>query len=127
VERLRELRRAAGLSQEALAKKAGVTTSVLQCWERGRNAPRLAAAIRLAKALHCTLGQLAGTEPLPSAAVALGDTDTTVAVGAAVTLEQLETKHIRSILLCTSSLEEAAAVLGIDSSTLYRKRKRYGV
>jgi NtrC-family two-component system response regulator AlgB len=48
-------------------------------------------------------------------------------IGAAVTLEQLEAEHLRRILTTTATLEEAATVLGIDPSTLYRKRKRYGL
>lgn len=48
-------------------------------------------------------------------------------VGGAVTLEQLEEEHIRRILAKTPVLEDAAAILGIDTSTLYRKRKRYGL
>jgi NtrC-family two-component system response regulator AlgB len=48
-------------------------------------------------------------------------------VGGAVTLEQLEAEHIRRVLAHTATLEEAATVLGIDPSTLYRKRKRYGL
>jgi NtrC-family two-component system response regulator AlgB len=51
---------------------------------------------------------------------------TSMEVGGAVTLDQLEAEHIRRVLLSTATLEEAAAVLGIDPSTLYRKRKRYG-
>jgi NtrC-family two-component system response regulator AlgB len=50
-----------------------------------------------------------------------------VEVGGAVTLDQLEAEHIRRILTSTATMEEAAAVLGIDPSTLYRKRKRYGL
>ena len=48
-------------------------------------------------------------------------------VGARVTLEQLEEEHVRRILSATATIEEAAAVLGIDPSTLWRKRKRYGL
>jgi NtrC-family two-component system response regulator AlgB len=48
-------------------------------------------------------------------------------VGAAVTLEALETEHIRRVLAATSTIEEAASILGIDPSTLFRKRKRYGL
>lgn len=47
-------------------------------------------------------------------------------IGGAVTLEQLEAEHVRRVLANTPTLEEAAAVLGIDPSTLYRKRKKYG-
>jgi NtrC-family two-component system response regulator AlgB len=52
---------------------------------------------------------------------------TGVEVGAAVTLDQLEAEHIRRILTSAPTIEEAARVLGIDASTLYRKRKRYGL
>ncbi len=50
-----------------------------------------------------------------------------VEVGAAVTLDALEAEHIRRVLASTATMEEAAQVLGIDASTLYRKRKRYGL
>jgi NtrC-family two-component system response regulator AlgB len=48
-----------------------------------------------------------------------------VEVGQRVTLDELEREHLRRILLGTTSLGEAAQVLGIDPSTLYRKRKRF--
>jgi NtrC-family two-component system response regulator AlgB len=51
----------------------------------------------------------------------------TVEVGGASTLEALEKEHMRRVLASTATLEEAAARLGIDPSTLYRKRKRYGL
>jgi two-component system, NtrC family, response regulator AlgB len=50
-----------------------------------------------------------------------------VAVGGRVSLEELEAEHIRRVLTATATIEEAASVLGIDPSTLYRKRKRYGL
>jgi NtrC-family two-component system response regulator AlgB len=48
-------------------------------------------------------------------------------IGGAVTLEQLEAEHIRRVLTTTPTIEQAATLLGIDPSTLYRKRKRYGL
>jgi NtrC-family two-component system response regulator AlgB len=42
-------------------------------------------------------------------------------------LEYLERAHIRSVLEDAGTLEEAAARLGIDVTTLWRKRKRYGI
>jgi NtrC-family two-component system response regulator AlgB len=48
-------------------------------------------------------------------------------VGGPVTLDALEAEHIRRVLASAASLDAAAATLGIDPSTLYRKRKRYGL
>jgi NtrC-family two-component system response regulator AlgB len=45
----------------------------------------------------------------------------------ALTLEQLEAEHIRRVLAVAETIEEAAAKLGIDPSTLYRKRKKYNI
>jgi NtrC-family two-component system response regulator AlgB len=44
-----------------------------------------------------------------------------------MTLEQIEADHIRRILDSTGTIEEAAAKLDIDPSTLYRKRKKYNI
>ncbi len=43
------------------------------------------------------------------------------------TLEDLERIHIRQTLTSTRTLEEAASILGINLSTLWRKRRRYGL
>jgi NtrC-family two-component system response regulator AlgB len=50
-----------------------------------------------------------------------------IEVGGNVTLDQLEAEHIRRVLTSAPTLDRAAEVLGIDPSTLYRKRKRYGL
>jgi NtrC-family two-component system response regulator AlgB len=55
------------------------------------------------------------------------DTSATVVPGAPFSLDELERLHIQSILARSDTLEAAAKTLGIDSSTLYRKRKAYGV
>ena len=55
---------------------------------------------------------------LPHGAIELGKT---------FTLEQVECEHIRRVLARTPTLDEATSILGIDPSTLYRKRKRYGL
>ena len=52
---------------------------------------------------------------------------TAVVPGAPFSLEEIERLHIQSILSSCDTLEAAARTLGIDSSTLYRKRKAYGV
>ncbi|MGA9522321.1 MAG: sigma-54 dependent transcriptional regulator [Myxococcaceae bacterium] len=48
-----------------------------------------------------------------------------VALGGHHSLEEIEREHILRVLAGTASLEEAAEVLGIDASTLWRKRKKY--
>jgi NtrC-family two-component system response regulator AlgB len=53
--------------------------------------------------------------------------DTTVQVGGRVSLEALETEHIRRILAVSATLEEAARTLEIDPATLYRKRQKLGL
>ncbi|MFH2219127.1 MAG: sigma-54 dependent transcriptional regulator [Pseudomonadota bacterium] len=40
-------------------------------------------------------------------------------------LAEVEKRHIQNVILHTTSLEEAARVLGIDPVTLWRKRKKY--
>ncbi len=46
--------------------------------------------------------------------------------GAPISLQELEKRHIERILASSESLDAAARTLGIDASTLYRKRKLYG-
>jgi len=53
--------------------------------------------------------------------------DASVAVGARVTLDQLETEHIRRTLASARNLDDAARTLGIDPATLYRKRQKLGL
>lgn len=48
-------------------------------------------------------------------------------VGDLVSLEKISDLHIRRVLASTRSYEAAATVLGINSITLWRRRKRYGL
>jgi NtrC-family two-component system response regulator AlgB len=50
-----------------------------------------------------------------------------VEVGGPLTLEQLEVEHLRRVLARAPSLDAAARTLGVDPSTLYRKRKQHGL
>jgi NtrC-family two-component system response regulator AlgB len=46
-------------------------------------------------------------------------------IGGNFSLEAIEREHISRVLARSATLEEAAAILGIDASTLWRKRKKY--
>lgn len=52
--------------------------------------------------------------------------ETAAIPGALMSLEALERLHIERVLAQSDSLDAAAKTLGIDASTLYRKRKLYG-
>ena len=57
-ERLRELRHAAGLTQEALADRAGLPHTHISAMERGIKLPNLLTLLRLAVALDCKVAKL---------------------------------------------------------------------
>ncbi|HEY1812369.1 MAG TPA: sigma-54 dependent transcriptional regulator [Kofleriaceae bacterium] len=46
-------------------------------------------------------------------------------VGGDFSLDQIEREHIERVVARAPTLDDAATILGIDASTLYRKRKRY--
>jgi NtrC-family two-component system response regulator AlgB len=48
-------------------------------------------------------------------------------IGAALSLDELEKAHIGAVLATSDTLDQAARTLGIDASTLYRKRKQYNL
>ncbi|MBU2648638.1 sigma-54 dependent transcriptional regulator [bacterium] len=51
----------------------------------------------------------------------------TPSIGDKVSLSTIEELHIRRVLASTTSLQEAADILGIDQATLWRRRKTYGI
>jgi transcriptional regulator with XRE-family HTH domain len=58
-DRLKELRKAAGLSQMELARASGLSLSIITQLEQGRATdPKLSTLKALAKALGCTLDEL---------------------------------------------------------------------
>ncbi len=63
---------------------------------------------------HLGLGEQSGAAAVPR-------------VGEALSLEELEKAHIASVMASAPTLDQAAKILGIDASTLYRKRKQYNL
>ena len=57
-EKLQTLRKAAGLSQEALAEQLGVTRQAVSKWETGEGKPDIDNLLPLAKLLHTTVDYL---------------------------------------------------------------------
>lgn len=48
-------------------------------------------------------------------------------VGDSISLDKLEELHIRAVLASTPSIEKASQILGMDTVTLWRRRKKYGI
>lgn len=58
VERLRELRKKRGLTQNELAKLLDVGRTTVTLWEKGVNNPRIEVLPKLARVLHCSVDDL---------------------------------------------------------------------
>ena len=70
---IRSARQQAGLTQEALARRAGTRQSAVSAYEAGRREPSLATLIRLVRATGFELeGSLVAAAPEPLAATELG-------------------------------------------------------
>ena len=77
---------------------------------------------------------LCADEEITSAQLALGAAGGAAAeaapaavAGAPITIDLLERRHIEAVIANSETLDAAAKTLGIDGSTLYRKRKSYGI
>lgn len=73
------------------------------------------------RAIILTQGTLIGPDFLPHTG---GDHSHDPVLGGDFTLEAIEREHIQRVMLKHPSPDEAAKILGIDPSTLWRKRKR---
>lgn len=63
-QRMRELRKRAGRSQEEVAEALGYGLSSVSAWERGSREPRLRALADVARLLGCTVGDFFPTPEL---------------------------------------------------------------
>ncbi len=75
------------------------------------------------RALILSPGQLLEPESFPERIAAQPTTPT---LGGDFTAEEIEREHVLRVLARAPTLEDSARILGIDASTLWRKRKRWG-
>jgi NtrC-family two-component system response regulator AlgB len=67
-------------------------------------------------------------QPTPMASSSATDAESGgLGIGGEHSLDEIEQAHLMKVLGWAPSLHDAAAVLGIDKATLYRKRKRFGI
>jgi NtrC-family two-component system response regulator AlgB len=69
-------------------------------------------------------GDRIGLEHLP---VNLNSKGAEPNLGDPVQFDVIEAEHIRRVVQASPTIEEAARVLGIDTATLWRKRKKFGI
>ena len=108
------------------AKRPGVafaadTEAVLQGYAWPGNVRELRNAVE--RALIVWPAQRIDPEALPERITAA--TSRTLTLGGPFTLESIEREHTLRVLSTSPTLEEAAHILGIDASTLWRRRKKY--
>ncbi len=77
----------------------------------------------LERALILTGSQVLEPESFPDRIAAQPSTP---ALGGDFTVEEIEREHVLRVLARAATLEDAARILGIDGSTLWRKRRRWG-
>ena len=73
------------------------------------------------RALLLSRGEPIGIQHLPEEFQSLGEK------ARPLSLEEVEHQHIVRVLRMSPDLDSAAKVLGIDPTTLWRKRKKYGL
>jgi NtrC-family two-component system response regulator AlgB len=95
-------------------------------WVRHGRGP-VSQANALEHAVVLSQGDTITIEHLPSRVVSGSAAVGTGVVRPANSLHELEMQHITRVLAASATLGEAATRLGIDRSTLWRKRKRWGL
>jgi two-component system, NtrC family, response regulator AlgB len=95
---------------------------VLVAWPWPGNVRELRNAME--RAVILTPGQVLGPESFPERMA--GHIGRVPTLGGDFTVEEVEREHILRVLARSSTQDEAARILGLDTSTLWRKRKKEG-
>jgi NtrC-family two-component system response regulator AlgB len=96
--------------------------AAMKAYEWPGNVRELRNAIERATIL--ARGDRVGVEHLPAS---LGARGVEPKLGDPVPFDVIEAEHIRRVVQGSPTIEEAARVLGIDTATLWRKRKKFGI
>jgi len=98
------------------------TSRMLQAWTWPGNVRELRNAIE--RAVILAPGQVLEPEAFPERMA--GHAAGVPTLGGDFTVEEIEREHILRVLARAPTQDEAARILGVDASTLWRKRKKYG-
>jgi NtrC-family two-component system response regulator AlgB len=98
------------------------TEGMLRAWPWPGNVRELRNAIE--RAVILTPGLVLAPESFPERMA--GHVARVPVLGGDFTVEEIEREHILRVLARTATQDEAARILGLDASTLWRKRKREG-
>ena len=89
-QRIQKLRKGAGLTQEQLAERMGVTRQAVSKWESDGGVPELDTLIAMSRLFHVTIGQLLGVEELRKSGVGSGEDGGQTLVGTGLHEAQVE-------------------------------------
>ena len=89
-QRIQKLRKGAGLTQEQLAERMGVTRQAVSKWESDGGVPELDTLIAMSRLFHVTIGQLLGVEELRKSGVGRGEDGGQTQVGTGLHEAQVE-------------------------------------
>jgi NtrC-family two-component system response regulator AlgB len=114
-------------TQFAQGAKRGVPTlsaeaeKILQNYQWPGNIRELRNSME--RAVILTAGDVIGRESF--AAGIAGAPEAGPAIGGDFSIDEIEREHIQRVLARTPTIERAARILGLDVSTIWRKRKKY--
>ena len=112
----------AAQARRATPEISPATERMLLSWPWPGNVRELRNAVE--RAVILTPGQVLEPESFPERMA--GISRNVPVLGGDFTVEEIEREHIHRVLARAATQEEAARILGLDASTLWRKRKREG-